>query len=181
VDLGRFTPGADGAHGPRYFLNTFSLGVYPELVTIRERWSPRIGGWPAGILAAARVLRHGRPLEAGVQGRRRPMWLLFAGNGGYERVGPTPGHRRDLADGLLDVRVVHGGRRPGLRLLAAALAGPLSRSPVHAAQHLHQVRISGLAPGTSLAYDGEVAQAPADLVVDKAVEALTVYRPQALL
>ncbi|WP_406279899.1 bifunctional phosphatase PAP2/diacylglycerol kinase family protein [Streptomyces sp. NBC_00191] len=181
VDLGRFTPGPGGGAEPGHFLNTFSLGVYPELVRIRERWSPRIGGWSAGVLAAARVLRGEHPLEAEVQGRRRPMWMLFAGNGIYQPVGPTPGNRQYLADGLLDVRVVHGGRWPGLRLLAAALAGPLSRSPVHAAQKLHQLRISGLAPGTPLAYDGEVTAAPEELVVDKQVEALTVYRPQALL
>lgn len=180
VDLGRFTPGPYGEESG-YFLNTFSLGVYPELVRIRERWSPRIGGWPAGVLAAALVLRGEHPLEAEVQGHHRPMWLLFAGNGIYRRMGPTPGHRKDLANGLLDVRVVHGGGRPGLRLLAAALAGPLSRSPVHAAQQLPQLRISGLTPGSALAYDGEVTQAPTELVVDKAVEALTVYRPLALL
>lgn len=57
------------------------------------------------------------------------MWLLFVGNGLFRRVGPAPGRRHNLADGLLDVRVVHGGRTPGLRLLAAAIAGPLSRSP----------------------------------------------------
>ncbi|MGW4206098.1 phosphatase PAP2 family protein [Streptomyces sp. NPDC004726] len=184
VDLGRFTPGPatpEGRATQGHFLNTFSLGVYPELVDIRDHWSPRVGGWPAGVLAAAKVLREGRPLEAEVQGRRRPMWLLFAGNGVYQPMGPTPGNRQNLADGLLDVRMVHGGRGPGLRLLAAALAGPLSRSPVHAAQRLHRIRISGLRPGTPLAYDGEVTEAPAELTVDKAVGALTVYRPQTLL
>ncbi|MEO3974579.1 phosphatase PAP2 family protein [Streptomyces sp. CAU 1734] len=187
VDLGRFTPVPPGGgkpaadERPGYFLNTFSLGVYPELVNIRERWSPRIGGWPAGVLAAARVLRRGHPLRAEVEGRERPMWLLFAGNGVYRRVGPTPGHREDLADGLLDVRVVHGGRWPGLRLLAAALAGPLSRSPVHANEQRHTLRVSGLAPGTQLAFDGEVRGAPPALVLDKAVGALTVYRPESLL
>ncbi|WP_329454736.1 bifunctional phosphatase PAP2/diacylglycerol kinase family protein [Streptomyces sp. NBC_01497] len=177
VDLGRFTPGPEGAaHG--YFLNTFSLGVYPELVTVRERWAPRLGGWPAGVLAALETLRRGHRLEAEFEGTRRSLWLLFAGNNIYQRMGPTPGHRRDLADGLLDVRIVHGGSLPGLRLLAAALAGPLSRSPVHAAERMRRVRIAGLARGTSLAYDGEVTPAPEELVLDKAVEALTVYRPQ---
>ncbi|GGW24808.1 bifunctional phosphatase PAP2/diacylglycerol kinase family protein [Streptomyces xantholiticus] len=181
VDLGRFTPGPGGSAEPGHFLNTFSLGVYPDLVRIRERWSPRIGSWPAGVLAASMVLRARHPLEAEVQGRRRPMWLLFAGNGVYKGVDPTPGHRQNLVDGLLDVRVVHGGRAPGWRLLGAALAGKLNRSPVHAAQQLRHLRIGGLAPGTLLAYDGEVAQAPSELVVDKITEALTVYRPQALL
>ncbi|PVE04421.1 hypothetical protein Y717_12255, partial [Streptomyces scopuliridis RB72] len=96
-------------------------------------------------------------------------------------MGPTPGHRLDLADGLLDVRIVHGGRAPGPRLLAAALAGPLSRSPVHAAERMRRVRIARIAPGTPLAFDGEVAEAPRELILDKAEEALTVYRPKALL
>ncbi|MET7366334.1 phosphatase PAP2 family protein [Streptomyces sp. NPDC005566] len=178
VDLGRFRPGPQGpggAHG--YFLNAFSLGVYPELVRTRERWAPRIGGWPAGVLAALEALRGGRPLTAEVQGQRRPLWLLFVGNGLFRRVGPAPGRRHNLADGLLDVRVVHGGRTPGLRLLAAAVAGPLTRSPVHAAERRHRVRISGLAPGTPYAYDGEVAHSGKELLIDKMPEALTVYCP----
>ncbi|MEU0275415.1 phosphatase PAP2 family protein [Streptomyces sp. NPDC006307] len=177
VDLGRFTPGPRGAdHG--YFVNTFSLGVYPELVRLRERWAPRIGGWPAGVLAALRLLHGEHPLEAELGGERHALWLLFAGNCLYRRMGPTPGHRAELADGLLDVRVVRAGRLPGLRLLAAVLAGPLSRSPVHTAVTLRRLRIAGLAPGTVLAYDGEVTHAPPELLVDKEDEALTVYRPQ---
>ncbi|MFF1417780.1 bifunctional phosphatase PAP2/diacylglycerol kinase family protein [Streptomyces sp. NPDC058280] len=180
VDLGRFTPGPDGAESG-HFLNTFSLGVYPELVRVREHWAPRIGGWPAGVLAALKVLRGEHQLAAEFEGRHRALWLLFAGNCIYQRMGPTPGRRHDLADGLLDVRIVHGGRTPGLRLLAAALAGPLSRSPVHAAERMRRVRIADIAPGTPLAFDGEVAEAPRELILDKAIEALTVYRPQALL
>lgn len=178
VDLGRFRPGpkgVDGADG--YFLNAFSLGVYPDLVRTREHWSPRIGGWPAGVLAAFHVLRGREPLEAELQGRRRPLWLLFVGNGLFQRVGPAPGRRHNLADGLLDVRVVHGGRTPALRLLAAAVAGPLTRSPAHAAVRRRRVRIGGLVPGTPYAYDGEVAHSGTELTVDKLPEALTVYCP----
>ncbi|MFL3866145.1 phosphatase PAP2 family protein [Streptomyces griseobrunneus] len=178
VDLGRFRPGPKGPEGADgYFLNAFSLGVYPELVRTREHWSPRIGGWPAGVLAAFHVLRGRQPLEAELQGRRRPLWLLFVGNGLFQRVGPAPGRRHNLADGLLDVRVVHGGRTPALRLLAAAVAGPLTRSPAHAAVRRRRVRIAGLAPGTAYAYDGEVARSGTELLIDKLPEALTVYCP----
>ncbi|MFE9555377.1 bifunctional phosphatase PAP2/diacylglycerol kinase family protein [Streptomyces sp. NPDC006703] len=176
VDLGRFTPGPDGADAG-YFLNTFSLGVYPELVRERERWSPRIGGWAAGIVGSLEVLRGERPLRGDPKGDRPDLWLLFAGNCIYQRLGPAPARRFDLADGLLDVRTVRGGRLPGLRLLAAALAGPLSRSPVHASRRMRRLRVAGLAPGTSLAYDGEVASAPEELILDKLPEALVVYRP----
>lgn len=178
VDVGRFSS------GPRQegiFLNTFSLGVYPELVRERERWSHRIGGWPAGVLAAARVLRADRhPLQAVVQGRTRPLWMLFAGNGTYHRMGLAPGRRKDLADGQLDVRVVHGGRRPSLRLLSAALAGPLTRSPAHAAVQVGRLRLTGVEPGTLLAYDGEITETRGelgDLTLEKLPEALVVYRP----
>jgi undecaprenyl-diphosphatase len=174
VDLGHFASGETQGH----FLNTFSLGVYPELVGERERWERLIGGWPAGVIAALRVLRSDhRPLQATLRGRPHPLWLLFAGNGTYHRMGLTPARRYDLADGLLDVRVVHGGRRPALRLLAAAIAGPLTRSPAHAAVRVRQLRVEGIAPGTPLAYDGEVAVAEGDLTLRKLPEALTVYRP----
>ncbi|GGW72337.1 phosphoesterase [Streptomyces lucensis JCM 4490] len=175
VDAGRFvTADAEGL-----FLNTLSLGVYPELVRARDSWSSRIGGWSAGVLGALRVLRADRhPLEVEVGGRRRPMWLLFVGNGMYHRMGLAPGRRTDLADGLLDVRVVHGSRRPALRLLAAAVAGPLTRSPAHAAVQLNRLRLTGIAPGTPLAYDGEVTTAVSgEVTLEKLPEALTVYRP----
>ncbi|MET7287367.1 phosphatase PAP2 family protein [Streptomyces sp. NPDC005573] len=174
VDVGRFTAGDRTG----IFLNALSLGVYPELVRLREQWSPRIGGWPAGVLGALRVLRADRhPVEAGIGGRRRPMWLLFVGNGMYHRKGLASGRRTDMADGMLDVRMVHGGGKPALPLLAAAAAGPLTRSPAHAAVQLHRLRLTGLEPGTPLAYDGEVTEVEGDLLLEKLPAALTVYRP----
>ncbi|MGP4044567.1 bifunctional phosphatase PAP2/diacylglycerol kinase family protein [Streptomyces sp. 2A115] len=174
VDVGYFSTGdREGC-----FLNTCSLGVYPELVRERDRWSKRIGPWPAGVVAAVRVLRADRhPLRAEFGGRERPLWLLFAGNGMYRRMGLTPGRRFDLADGRLDVRVVHGGRVPAVRLLAAAVAGPLTRSPVHAAVRVGKLRVEGVEPGTLLAYDGEVTTVEGEVTLEKLPEALTVYRP----
>ncbi|MFR9675655.1 phosphatase PAP2 family protein [Streptomyces sp. TR02-1] len=177
VDLGRFTPGSRSARGAGYFLNTFSLGSYPELVRMRERWAPRIGAWPAGVLAAMRVLRTAGPVQAGLGGRQRPMWQLFVGNCSYRGIGLTPVRRHDLADGLLDVRVVPGGRWPRSRLLTAALTSVVGRSPVHSTARLRRLRITDIPAGIHLAFDGEVAEAPRELLIDKHHEALTVYRP----
>ncbi|WP_156722369.1 bifunctional phosphatase PAP2/diacylglycerol kinase family protein [Streptomyces apocyni] len=177
VDVGRFRTGDTRGH----FLNALSLGVYPQLVRERARWTHLAWGRAADVLAALRVLRHERPLRiqpAGPgRGRTRPLWLLFVGNGTYLRMGLLPARRPDLADGLLDVRVVHGGRVPGARLLAAALAGPMTRSPFHTAVRRNSLRVRGIPPGTHLGYDGEITGSGPELVIDKAHEALTVYGP----
>ncbi|MEU8773931.1 phosphatase PAP2 family protein [Streptomyces sp. NPDC048606] len=189
VSVGRFTPTPPRAHpsdpastpapaaGGGYFLNNFSIGAYPELLRHRLRWAPRIGGGPAAVLAAWRVLRAERPVPLTLAGRPRSAWLLFAGNGTYHGSGPTPRRRDNLGEGLLDLRVVHGGGRPGPRLLAAAFTGPLSRSPVHVATRLRSLRVADIPDGTPLAYDGEYAHAPSALVLDTLPDALTVYRP----
>ena len=74
VDLGRFGPGPDGAEAGR-FPNTFNLGVRPGLVRRRERRSPRIGGWAAGVRGALQVLRGERPLREDTQGSRGELTL----------------------------------------------------------------------------------------------------------
>lgn len=90
IGVGRFAPGPGAEGEPGYFLNNFSIGAYPELLGHRLRWGPRIGGGPAALLAAWRVLRAQRPVRLRLAGRPRSVWLLFAGNGTYHGTGPTP-------------------------------------------------------------------------------------------
>ncbi|GGX22459.1 bifunctional phosphatase PAP2/diacylglycerol kinase family protein [Streptomyces noursei] len=174
VDLARFRVGPH--QEGQYFLNTFSIGAYPELVRIRERWAHRIGAWPAGILAACEVLRSSTPLSIEINGERHAVWLLFVGNCQYRGLGTAPVRRHDLADGVLDVRVVHAGRLAGIRLLTAALLGTPRSSPLVGEARLPRLRIGGLPNGTPLAYDGEVSAVPGELTLEKRNEALTVYR-----
>lgn len=174
VDLARFRTGPH-VEG-RCFLNTFSIGVYPELVRIRERWAHRIGAWPAGVLAAWEVLRTAEPLTVRINGKRRAVWLLFVGNCQYRGLGFAPVRRHDLADGVLDVRVVHGGHLARTRLLTAALMGTPRSSPVLAEARLPRLRIGGLPAGAQVAYDGEVTACKGELTLEKEREALTVYR-----
>ncbi|MEW2085861.1 diacylglycerol kinase family protein [Streptomyces sp. NPDC005283] len=177
VDLGRADP-ADGSE-TKVFLNTFSLGVYPELVHAREGLQARIGKWPALALGLARVLTNSRPINIAVNGRPRRLWLLFAGNGIYHPAGFAPTYRARLDDGLLDVRAVDGDASwARTRLLLAVLTGTLHNSRVLTTTQLRTLRIDAIDEDPHFAYDGEVTTTPAPgLVLGKTHHALTVYRP----
>ena len=173
VDVAR-SSGPEGGAAP--FLNTFSVGSYPDLVRVRERWSRRVGSWPASVLAAVHVLRTCEPVEVVLNGRRRSVWLLFAGNCRYSSWGPAPVRRRDLADGLLDVRIVDGGPYARTRMLGAALTGVLTSSPVYTTASPPRLRLRVPGPGVHIACDGEVEPAPAELLLDKVRGGLVAYR-----
>ncbi|MGD1218763.1 bifunctional phosphatase PAP2/diacylglycerol kinase family protein [Streptomyces krungchingensis] len=160
------------------FLNTFSIGLYPELVRMRERAQERWGKWPAAAVALVRVLRTATPVELSLNGRPRRLWLLFAGNGRYVPEGFAPSYRPRLDDGLLDLRVVDGDHRLArTRVVLSALAGALHRSRVYGAEQVPWVRLENVTGTDSLAFDGEIAAAEASLSLEKEPGALVVYRP----
>jgi undecaprenyl-diphosphatase len=64
---------------PHQFVNTASLGGYPDLVQLREREETRWGKWPAAALALIRVLQEADPLVARIDGIPHKVWLVFVG------------------------------------------------------------------------------------------------------
>ncbi|MQS10089.1 diacylglycerol/lipid kinase family protein, partial [Streptomyces alkaliphilus] len=166
-------------HGAGYpFVNTFSIGMYPELVSERERLEKRVGKWPAAVISLFRVLRTSEPLRIRINGRPRRVWLLFAGNGRYLPDGFAPVHRQAMDEGLLDVRTIDGDTPLArTRLLGAALLGTMSRSRVYTSARLRRLELSDLEGVETLARDGETAPAPSALLVEKRPGALVVYRP----
>ncbi|WP_393073907.1 bifunctional phosphatase PAP2/diacylglycerol kinase family protein [Streptomyces sp. LN704] len=179
VDLGVARP--QGAGHEVLFLNTFSIGLYPELVGIRERLEDRWGKRPAAAAALVRVLRTAAPVDLRVNGRDRRLWLLFAGNGRYEPEGFAPVFRPRLDDGLLDLRLIDGAHRLArTRVVVSALVGALGRSRVYRAEAVPWVELEDLGGTRTLAYDGEVAPAPTGLRLEKERRALVVYRPAAV-
>ncbi len=181
VDVGWVEGDADNPQGA-IFLNTASLGSYPELVQVRERLEDYLGKWPAVALGSIRVLRRGEPLDVCVDGEPRRLWLLFAGNGGYRPSGFAPTYRPNLDDGLLDVRVLDA-QRPFARsrLVLAVVSGRLGRSRVYEQRYAEQLRVSRRDGGDCLplARDGEVGDQPPELLLRKYPKRLVVYRPEA--
>ena len=182
VDVAYVTPetGEAGRDEEHLFLNTAAFGAYTEMVDRRERLEKRIGRWPALAVAAARTLRHARPLELVVDGRRRSVWLAFVGNCVYGARGAAPNWRERLDDGRLDIRMVAAGRRvPRVRALAAIMAGHLHVTPGYRAWRAGGLEVASPSGGLRVSRDGEVSALPAALRFGKHAGALTVLRPAA--
>lgn len=170
VDVGRING--------QLFVNTASLGGYPEMVEHRDRLSRRMGKWPATAVALLRTLRRARPFDLSVNGRRQPVWLLFVGNGIYQPRGLAPAHRADLADGLLGVQYLRADRRfARTRGVLLSLIGLIDRSEVFRELRVPELAVDSHSGVLSSAYDGEVGpeQQRFRLRIDE--RPLTVYRP----
>jgi diacylglycerol kinase family enzyme len=167
--------------GERTFLNTASTGVYVDLVRAREELEGRMGKWPAVLVALARVLRSSQPQNLIVNGRRRRVWLLFAGNCRYEPAGAAPSYRPDLSDGQLDIRMIDGSQPLArARLIAAVAMGTLARSRIYrtwTAPAL-SIRTQDGSP-VQLSTDGEVVTGDPAVTLRKRRHPLLVYRPGA--
>jgi undecaprenyl-diphosphatase len=161
----------------KLFLNTASLGSYPEFVKIRERWEGRLGKPLAAAWAISQVLRKCPPLAAEVNGVKRRLVMIFIGNGGYSPRGFVPRWRARLNSGQLDVRLVDSAL-PGSwwRLLLGALSGDMYRSSRYLENRTDNLTVTISGPPGYLARDGEVADAPTKVTFSIRPEALTVYR-----
>ena len=157
------------------FLNTSSIGSYPEMVRRRDHLSGRMGKWLALTVAAAQVLRSGSPVSLVVNGQQVEVWILFVGNCRYTPRGLSPAWRPRLEDGLLDVQYLRADLRFGrTRAVLATLRGVSehSRSYGHlAAEEVRVVSRSGL---QQVAYDGEMGEKASEFTFVKR-RTLTVY------
>jgi undecaprenyl-diphosphatase len=161
----------------KLFLNTASLGSYPEFVKIRERWEQRVGKPVAAAWAIAQVLRKCPPLEAEVDGVRRRLVMIFIGNGGYSPRGFVPRWRSAMDSGQLDVRLVDSALSGARwRLLLGALTGDLYRSSRYVETRTPSLTVTTSGPPGYLARDGEVTDAPNKVTFSVRREALVVYR-----
>jgi diacylglycerol kinase family enzyme len=107
----------------RVFLNNSSLGLYPAIVRLRERYQETgRGKWIAALWASLIVLRR-HPfmavritVEDQAIVRRTPF--VFIGNNEYQMAGLEAGSRETIAAGRLAVYVMNAERRRGLLRLA---------------------------------------------------------------
>jgi len=171
----------------RIFLNNSSLGVYPAIVRLREKYRATGGGkWIAVLWAGLTVLRR-RPFMAVrivAEGeaiiRRTP--LVLVGNNEYRMSGIQAGSRESLARGQLALYVLNAERRPGLLRLALQLL-------LKGAERVDEVDLITVEEATvetrrsrlQVAADGEVFSLQAPLSYRIRPGALRVLVPEAAL
>jgi len=118
----------------RIFINNSSVGLYPRIVLLRERYQRRNADkWIVAAWATLRVMRTGRPLrvQLTVEGGQimRTTPLVFIGNNAYRMAGFEAGSRESLQGGTLALYVVKTtGRWRLLRLFWRILARTAQRS-----------------------------------------------------
>lgn len=174
VDLGGVR--IDGAL-PHWFVNTASLGGYPDLVQLRERRQARWGKWPAATLALMQVLRESTPLMARLDGIPRKVWLVFVGNGLYRPRGFAAAARHRLDSGLLDVRYIRADvQLSRTRFVIGALTGALQQSRTYVQRAGAGLRVEVLGPPVALATDGEVVAEGSRFEFFTKPAALKIYR-----
>ncbi|OXM54296.1 bifunctional phosphatase PAP2/diacylglycerol kinase family protein [Amycolatopsis alba] len=175
VDLGEVEINDDDDH--RYFVNTASLGGYPEMVRIREKLQKRHPKWPSAAIALARTLRRAKPLEVTLNGKHTSIWLLFVGNGTYSPKGFAPSHRPALDTGLLDVRYLRADLPYSrARFILATITNSLNASHVYQELDVPELHVKLLNGNRRVATDGEVGPLGNDFLFRSRPSALTIYR-----
>lgn len=160
------------------FVNAASLGSYPQMVDTRERLEGRIGKWPATLWSTLRTMRREEPIEVEVDGRERRVWLVYVGNSHHAAAGIAPARRRQLDDGLLDIRMVHADRPLArTRLFLSMVTGRLGRCAVYERHLADEIRIRSPHGPLRLATDGESWDGPEEFVVRKRKRALLLLQP----
>src|SRR4051795_3008309 len=157
------------------FLNTSSIGAYPEMVRRRDHLSHRMGKWLAMTVAVAQVLRTQSPVDLVVNGRPLSVWIIFVGNCEYTPRGLSPAWRPRLEDGLLDVQYLRADLRFGrTRAVLATLLGVSAHSRSYSEFQTPELRVRSLSGPQQVAYDGETGESATEFHYTKRA-ALTVY------
>jgi diacylglycerol kinase family enzyme len=133
IAAGRTTMVDVGDVNRRVFINNASIGLYPILVSERERLRRRIGSkWLALAIAAVRVWGRYRRLRVSVRGGgvdrivRTPF--VFVGNNRYELSGVELFGRSSLNEGELHLCMAPGMTRAGvIGMIVAAVFGRVGR------------------------------------------------------
>jgi len=168
----------------RIFLNNSSLGVYPAIVRLRERY--RAGGrskWVAALWASLVVLRRNPFMAVRIivdqEAKVRRTPFVFVGNNEYKMAGLEAGKRESLVQRHLAVYLMNAEQRSGL----IRLGWQVLRKGVDDVQELDLLTVDSATietrrPWLQVALDGEVVPLRSPLEYRIRPAALRVHVPE---
>ncbi|MEJ7772680.1 MAG: phosphatase PAP2 family protein [Geodermatophilaceae bacterium] len=163
------------------FLNTASIGAYPEMVRRRDELAPQLGKWPSLVLAAAQVLRNQKPIRVELNGVPVTAWIVFVGNCSYTPRGLSPAWRPRLEDGLLDVQYLRADTKwSRSRTVLTQLFGITEHTGLYRDHMVKELKVRSLSGPQEIARDGEPAESATEFHFVKRPRQLIVYRPHDL-
>jgi diacylglycerol kinase family enzyme len=168
----------------RVFLNNASIGLYPHIVSNRQRQQDRLGRnkWVAMVVAFVSVFRRYPVVkvvvDTGDAALPRTTPFVFVGNNRYEMSGFAAGSRAQLDAGALSLYLAHRTGRFGLLLLALRmLVGRLHQASEFEWMDLQAFRVETPKKTLKMALDGEVVRLVPPLEFRVRPRALRVVAP----
>jgi diacylglycerol kinase family enzyme len=166
------------------FVNNSSIGLYPRMVAIRERYERRLGKWPALIQATLLVLRQAQPSVVQIlDGSRRVSVrteFVFVGNNQYELDFLHLGRRARIDAGELCCFILEMPNRVNLlRLVFRFLRDKEPKRHFLRSLEVTELTVIPRSPGSlEVAADGEVFRLKAPLEYRVLSRALRVVVPE---
>ena len=165
------------------FLNNSSIGVYPRLLRLRDRYQKRgRSKWIAAFWAMLVVLRRHSFMGVRVTAdgdtivRRTPF--VFVGNNEYRMEGLSAGTRESLTDGRLALYMMNArGRRSLLWLAWSILVGRTRQLQELETRSVLEAEVETQRGDLQVALDGEVTKERGPLAYRVRPAALRVFTP----
>ena len=163
------------------FLNTASIGAYPEMVRRRDELARRLGKWPSLVIAAAQVLHDQKPIRLEINGLEVATWIVFVGNCSYTPRGLSPAWRPRLEDGLLDVQYLRADTKwSRSRTVLTQLVGITEHTGLYRDHMVKELLVRSPSGPQEIARDGEPAESATEFHFVKRPRQLVVYRQHEL-
>ena len=146
------------------FINNSSIGIYPKVVALRERFQEQgAQKWMAFLSASRSVLRQIPKISImlDIDGKRmvRKTSFIFVGNNRYKLEGLNVGSRTMLTGGRLSLWVSQNTTSIGLLLLGIRmLFGKTREDRDFSAFYPSEIEVTTKEKDTLVSLDGEVAQ-----------------------
>lgn len=168
----------------RFFVNNVSLGLYPELVAVREARGRDYPRWKARLYAAWSTLRRYPHVTLAVETEVRQTirtHVFMVSNNSYDlsQIG-IEAQRCAMDEGQLSVYwLPHIPRIALAKFVASYLAGRVHATPGFSSFRTRNLKVGSTRPRVHVGIDGEVFTLSTPLVIESVPASLAVRVPNA--